>query len=68
LDSCDEIEINFALNEEPCGKPQGINVHMPTTTAATLWQATGYSQDKRPYRQRCSNCGKSILIGKISSK
>jgi len=24
--------------------------------------------NKRPYRLRCSNCGKSILIGKISSK
>ena len=24
--------------------------------------------NKRPYRLRCNNCGKSILIGKISSK
>ena len=24
--------------------------------------------NKRPYRLRCSNCGKSILIGKIHSK
>jgi ribosomal protein S27E len=24
--------------------------------------------NKRPYRLRCSNCGKSILIGKISAK
>jgi hypothetical protein len=24
-------------NEEPCGKPQGINIPIPTTTAGTLW-------------------------------
>ena len=24
--------------------------------------------NKRPHRLRCSNCGKSILIGKISAK
>ena len=36
------------LNEESCGKPQGINSHI-TNTAATLWQATGNSQVKHPY-------------------
>jgi len=35
------------VNKEPCGKPQGINVHIPTTAAATLWQATGYPQDEK---------------------
>ena len=34
------------LNEEPCGKPQGINSHITNTTAVTLWQATGNSQVK----------------------
>ena len=33
-------------NEEPCGKPQGINSHITNTAAATLWQATGNSQVK----------------------
>ena len=33
-------------NEEPCGKPQGINIHISTTPAATLWQATGNPQVK----------------------
>ena len=31
-------------NEEPCGKPQGINSHITNTTAVTLWQATGNPQ------------------------
>jgi hypothetical protein len=33
-----------AANEEPCGKPQGINSHITNTAAATLWQATGNPQ------------------------
>ena len=33
-------------NEEPCGKPQGINSHITNTAVATLWQATGNSQVK----------------------
>ena len=33
-------------NEEPCGKPQGINSHITNTATATLWQATGNSQVK----------------------
>nr|QNO53940.1 hypothetical protein NNHBGCAA_00040 [Methanosarcinales archaeon ANME-1 ERB6] len=37
-------KLKHTLNEEPCGKPQGINVHIPTATAATLWQATGNPQ------------------------
>jgi hypothetical protein len=40
------LQSGHQKNEEPCGKPQGINVHIPTATVATLWQATGYSQDK----------------------
>jgi hypothetical protein len=32
------------FNEEPCGKPQGINSHITNTAAATLWQATGNPQ------------------------
>jgi hypothetical protein len=35
------------LNEEPCGKPQGINSHITNTTAVTLWQATGNFQVKK---------------------
>ena len=35
------------VNEEPCGKPQGINSHITNTAAATLWQATGNSQVKK---------------------
>ena len=34
------------FNEEPCGKPQGINSHITNTAAVTLWQATGNSQVK----------------------
>ena len=34
-------------NEEPCGKPQGINSHITNTAAATLWQATGNPQVER---------------------
>ena len=37
---------NVGLNEEPCGKPQGINSHITNTAAVTLWQATGNSQVK----------------------
>ena len=36
----------FDSNEEPCGKPQGINSHITNTAAATLWQATGNYQVK----------------------
>ena len=32
------------INEEPCGKSQGINSHITNTAAATLWQATGNPQ------------------------
>ena len=38
------------FNEEPCGKPQGINSHITNTAVATLWQATGNSQVKKFYR------------------
>ena len=41
------VKTMFKLaNEEPCGKPQGIKIHMPTATSATLWQATGYFRDQ----------------------
>jgi hypothetical protein len=39
---------NVGKNEEPCGKPQGINSHITNTAAATLWQATGNYQVKSP--------------------
>ena len=35
---------DISVNEEPCGKPQGINTHITNTTAVTLWQATGNHQ------------------------
>jgi hypothetical protein len=38
------IEQQKKRNEEPCGKPQGINSHITNTAAATLWQATGNPQ------------------------
>ena len=37
-------EASCIFNEEPCGKPQGINSHITNTTAVTLWQATGNPQ------------------------
>jgi HEAT repeat protein len=43
-------------NEEPCGKPQGINIHIPTATAATLWQATG----NFPVKKEIANALKAI--------
>ena len=39
-----ELRIKELRNEEPCGKPQGINSHITNTTAVTLWQATGNPQ------------------------
>ena len=39
-----EVPNGTRLNEEPCGKPQGINSHITNTAAATLWQATGNPQ------------------------
>ena len=44
FDKMEAITSDFSKNEEPCGKPQGINIHIPTTTAGTLWQATGNPQ------------------------
>ena len=38
-------------NEEPCGKPQGINSHITNTAAATLWQATGNYQVKNVFER-----------------
>jgi len=42
----------FGYNEEPCGKPQGINIHYQTLAAATLRQAAGYSQNKNPLEKK----------------
>jgi hypothetical protein len=39
---------DYFMNEESCGKPQGIINHITTLLPkVTLWQATGNSQVKR---------------------